>query len=67
MKQRTYEYNGKKAEIIGPSNKCIVFINGASHPVFTSRFTSIKAARNRFLSWAKNVENTATSRSLAST
>ena len=54
-KQRTYEAHGKKAEILGPSNKCIVFINGSSHPVFNKPFTSIKKARIRFLKWANDI------------
>lgn len=54
-KQRTYQANGKTAEILGPSNKCIVFINGASHPVFSRPFTSIRAARIKFLRWAATV------------
>ena len=51
-KARIYTLNGKSAEILGPSNKCIVFINGASHPVFSKPFTSIRAARIRFMKWA---------------
>ena len=52
-KQRVYQHCGKTAEILGPSNKCIVFINGASHPVFREPFTSIRAARIRFMRYAQ--------------
>ena len=54
-KERNYEAHGKKAEIIGASNNCLVFINGASHPAFTIPFKSIRQAKIRFLSWAANI------------
>mgnify|MGYP001002126434 CR=1 FL=1 len=53
-KPRTYEAHGKMAEIIGPSTRCVVFINGASHPCFQKPFKSIRAARIRFMRWAES-------------
>lgn len=52
QKERNYEAHGRKAEIIGPTTRCIVFIDGASHPSFSKKFRSIRAARISFIRWA---------------
>jgi hypothetical protein len=53
MKNKILIINGFRCEVIGASNNCTVFINDASHPCFSDKFTSIKEALNRFKSWAK--------------
>lgn len=57
-KSRICEAHGRKAGIIGPTSKCVVFIDGASHPAFKFPFASIRAARYRFITWALNTKAT---------
>lgn len=54
MKNRVITIGKTTCEVIGLPSNCVVFINGASHPAFNNRFTSIKSALNRFKQWIKN-------------
>lgn len=56
MKARIYTVNGYTCEIVGASNNCILFVDGKhSGTAFDNvRFTSIRAARIRFMQWVKN-------------